>query len=176
MMDTRERRPRQTAIANGALVISTSVWATMFPVTEALLEELLTPDHVAAGDPSREFVERHFAEPGADTALDRALRIDTRCMLVDDPLNRRSVLATLAMLFAAATLVAAFAAFDPASAPRTTKSVFRARHLGAQRLGPRLGLGPGHRAQRAGEHPRVANRRLHPRFQSNPISCIIVST
>ena len=38
MMDIREWRPRQTVIANGALVISTAVWATMFPVTEALLD------------------------------------------------------------------------------------------------------------------------------------------
>lgn len=38
MKDLREWRPRQTAVANGALVISTAVWATMFPVTEALLE------------------------------------------------------------------------------------------------------------------------------------------
>ncbi len=37
-MDIREWRPRQTVIANGALVMSTCVWATMFPVTEALLD------------------------------------------------------------------------------------------------------------------------------------------
>ncbi len=38
MMDIREWRSRQTVIANGALVISTVVWATMFPVTEVLLD------------------------------------------------------------------------------------------------------------------------------------------
>ena len=37
-MDIRGWGPRQTAVANGALVISTAVWATMFPVTEALLD------------------------------------------------------------------------------------------------------------------------------------------
>ncbi len=40
------------------------------------------------GDYSRAFVERHFAEPGADSAVDRALRIDTRIMLTDDPVKR----------------------------------------------------------------------------------------
>ena len=39
-------------------------------------------------DPSRELVERHFAAPGACTPLDRALRIDTELMLVDDPVKR----------------------------------------------------------------------------------------
>jgi asparagine synthase (glutamine-hydrolysing) len=39
-------------------------------------------------DPSRELVERHFAIPGARTPLDRALRIDSEVMLVDDPVKR----------------------------------------------------------------------------------------
>ena len=39
-------------------------------------------------DPSRELVERHFATPGASTPLDRALRIDSEVMLVDDPVKR----------------------------------------------------------------------------------------
>jgi asparagine synthase (glutamine-hydrolysing) len=40
------------------------------------------------GDYSREFVEAHFARPGATTAADRALRLDTTVMLVDDPVKR----------------------------------------------------------------------------------------
>jgi asparagine synthase (glutamine-hydrolysing) len=40
------------------------------------------------GDPSRHFARRHFAAAGASTALDRALRIDTEVMLVDDPVKR----------------------------------------------------------------------------------------
>ena len=40
------------------------------------------------GDPSRDFVARHFAQPGAPTALDKALRIDSTIMLVDDPVKR----------------------------------------------------------------------------------------
>ena len=35
-----------------------------------------------------EFVREHFAHPGAATATDRALRLDTTVMLVDDPVKR----------------------------------------------------------------------------------------
>jgi asparagine synthase (glutamine-hydrolysing) len=41
-----------------------------------------------ASDPSRELVERHFAAPGAHTPLDRALRLDSEVMLVEDPVKR----------------------------------------------------------------------------------------
>ncbi|MDQ3741808.1 MAG: N-acetylglutaminylglutamine amidotransferase [Actinomycetota bacterium] len=37
---------------------------------------------------SLDFVEEHFARPGAATALDRALRLDQEVMLVDDPVKR----------------------------------------------------------------------------------------
>ncbi len=40
------------------------------------------PDYVSA------FVEARFAEPGADTFLDRVLRLDVTALLVDDPLKR----------------------------------------------------------------------------------------
>jgi asparagine synthase (glutamine-hydrolysing) len=39
-------------------------------------------------DVSREFVAEHFARPGARTAVDAALRLDTEVMLVDDPVKR----------------------------------------------------------------------------------------
>src|SRR5690606_32417348 len=39
-------------------------------------------------DHSRRFVEAHFARPGADRPVDKALRIDTTVMLVDDPVKR----------------------------------------------------------------------------------------
>ena len=43
----------------------------------------------AAGkDHSRAFVAEHFARPGASRAIDKALRIDTTVMLVDDPVKR----------------------------------------------------------------------------------------
>ncbi len=41
-------------------------------------------DHDAAGD----FVRDHFAQPGADAAVDKALRLDSTVMLVDDPVKR----------------------------------------------------------------------------------------
>jgi asparagine synthase (glutamine-hydrolysing) len=52
------------------------------------LNRLLQPrwqlDHDVAG----EYVLEHFAHPGAATATDRALRLDTTVMLVDDPVKR----------------------------------------------------------------------------------------
>jgi asparagine synthase (glutamine-hydrolysing) len=44
--------------------------------------EWLTND--AAGD----FVRQHFAQPGASAAVDKALRLDSTVMLVDDPVKR----------------------------------------------------------------------------------------
>ncbi len=39
-------------------------------------------------DHARAFVETHFAQPGAPEAIDKALRLDTTVMLVDDPVKR----------------------------------------------------------------------------------------
>lgn len=39
-------------------------------------------------DYSRAFVEAHFDMPGAPSAIDKALRLDTTVMLVDDPVKR----------------------------------------------------------------------------------------
>jgi asparagine synthase (glutamine-hydrolysing) len=52
---------------------------------ELLAEPFRTP---AAEAPSRRFITSHFQRPGADTPLDRALRLDTQIMLVDDPVKR----------------------------------------------------------------------------------------
>ncbi|MGE8393783.1 N-acetylglutaminylglutamine amidotransferase [Pseudomonas sp. BIGb0427] len=41
-------------------------------------------DHDVAGD----FVRQHFAQPGASDAVDKALRLDSTVMLVDDPVKR----------------------------------------------------------------------------------------
>ncbi|MGH3839891.1 MAG: N-acetylglutaminylglutamine amidotransferase [Pseudonocardiaceae bacterium] len=56
----------------------------------AELANLLEPEWLAffAGDHSRAFVDAHFGVPGADTAVDAALRLDTTVMLVDDPVKR----------------------------------------------------------------------------------------
>ncbi|HYD59422.1 MAG TPA: N-acetylglutaminylglutamine amidotransferase [Noviherbaspirillum sp.] len=51
------------------------------------LRGLLDPA-VAVEDASSAFVAEHFARPGADSAIDRALRLDTTVMLVDDPVKR----------------------------------------------------------------------------------------
>lgn len=40
------------------------------------------------GDCAGDFVREHFARPGADAAVDKALRLDTTVMLVDDPVKR----------------------------------------------------------------------------------------
>jgi len=47
----------------------------------------IAPELVAE-DYSRRFVEHNFARPGACNGVDRALRIDTTIMLVDDPVKR----------------------------------------------------------------------------------------
>ena len=47
----------------------------------------VAPELVSA-DFSRDFVARHFATPGAQRPIDKALRLDTQIMLVDDPVKR----------------------------------------------------------------------------------------
>jgi asparagine synthase (glutamine-hydrolysing) len=59
-----------------------------FDRSSAGVGALLHPERRAAGDPSREFIAEHFAAPGAQTAVDAALRVDTQIMLVDDPVKR----------------------------------------------------------------------------------------
>jgi asparagine synthase (glutamine-hydrolysing) len=48
----------------------------------------VSPEYQVERDVSRAFIERHFAQPGADDPLDRALRLDTSVMLVEDPVKR----------------------------------------------------------------------------------------
>ncbi|SCG41700.1 N-acetylglutaminylglutamine amidotransferase [Micromonospora inositola] len=52
------------------------------------LARVLNPAWLADGDPAREFVAAHLGQPGAQTAVDAGLRIDTRIMLTDDPVKR----------------------------------------------------------------------------------------
>ncbi|MCA9693767.1 MAG: N-acetylglutaminylglutamine amidotransferase, partial [Myxococcales bacterium] len=49
--------------------------------------DAVAPEHVAA-DHSRAFVAEQFAAPGAERAVDKALRLDTTVMLIDDPVKR----------------------------------------------------------------------------------------
>jgi asparagine synthase (glutamine-hydrolysing) len=50
--------------------------------------QTLTPEYLLEQDPSRAFLDQHFAGAGADGPLDRGLRLDTEIMLVDDPVKR----------------------------------------------------------------------------------------
>ncbi|MCZ0726728.1 N-acetylglutaminylglutamine amidotransferase [Mycolicibacterium iranicum] len=50
--------------------------------------DLVAPGYLTDGDPSELFVTEHFARAGAQTGVDRALRLDTTVMLVDDPVKR----------------------------------------------------------------------------------------
>jgi asparagine synthase (glutamine-hydrolysing) len=54
----------------------------------AEMAEILHERYRVASDVSRAFVEDHFSAEGADTAVDRGLRLDTEVMLVDDPVKR----------------------------------------------------------------------------------------
>ncbi|MGV0760283.1 N-acetylglutaminylglutamine amidotransferase [Tistrella mobilis] len=49
---------------------------------------LVRPEHRVDEDHARRFVAEHFAQPGATRPIDKALRIDSNIMLVDDPVKR----------------------------------------------------------------------------------------
>ncbi|MFC4031188.1 N-acetylglutaminylglutamine amidotransferase [Streptomyces polygonati] len=54
----------------------------------AELARMLAPGVRTGDDVSGDFVREHLARPGADTALDAVLRLDSEVMLVDDPVKR----------------------------------------------------------------------------------------
>jgi asparagine synthase (glutamine-hydrolysing) len=59
-----------------------------FDRTHDEMSEVVRPDLRLSHDASRELVLTHFSRPGGDTGADRALRLDTQIMLVDDPVKR----------------------------------------------------------------------------------------
>ncbi|WP_037679220.1 N-acetylglutaminylglutamine amidotransferase [Streptomyces griseus] len=61
---------------------------TYFDRPHADLKGILQPHVLPDHDVSGRFVREHMAHPGAETALDAALRLDTHVMLVDDPVKR----------------------------------------------------------------------------------------
>jgi asparagine synthase (glutamine-hydrolysing) len=61
---------------------------TYFDRPHADLARVLQPHMLPEDDVSGRFVRDHMALPGAQTALDAALRLDTHVMLVDDPVKR----------------------------------------------------------------------------------------
>ncbi|GGX83754.1 asparagine synthetase B [Streptomyces minutiscleroticus] len=71
----REDEPRQYA-------------ETYFDRPHSDLARMLQPHMLPDEDVSARFVREHMAAPGAETALDAALRLDTHVMLVDDPVKR----------------------------------------------------------------------------------------
>ncbi len=62
--------------------------AAFFDRDPAGYADIVSPAYASAGDPSELFVTEHFARAGAQTGVDRALRLDTTVMLVDDPVKR----------------------------------------------------------------------------------------
>ena len=54
----------------------------------AELAETLQAGHLLDDDPESRRFSSHFARPGAEQPVDRALRLDTEIMLVDDPVKR----------------------------------------------------------------------------------------
>jgi asparagine synthase (glutamine-hydrolysing) len=59
-----------------------------FDRPDEAMADVVAPAHRCPDDAAGTFVSRHFARPGAPTPLDRALRLDTEVMLVDDPVKR----------------------------------------------------------------------------------------
>jgi len=62
--------------------------AAFFDRDTAGVQALAAAGYVADDDPSGRFVAEHFARNGAQGGVDRALRLDTTVMLVDDPVKR----------------------------------------------------------------------------------------
>ena len=59
-----------------------------FDRDDAGVGALVAPAQHVAGDPTRDAVAEWFTAPGADSPVDRALRIDAELMLVEDPVKR----------------------------------------------------------------------------------------
>lgn len=59
-----------------------------FDRSHETLAKQLGEDWIADCDASRLFVSEHLSGPGAATPVDRALRLDSQVMLVDDPVKR----------------------------------------------------------------------------------------
>jgi asparagine synthase (glutamine-hydrolysing) len=72
--------PRDEAVEAYAKVFFDRRWPAM--------SELLEPDWLLSTDAPTEFIAEQFGRPGAQTAVDAALRNDTTIMLVDDPVKR----------------------------------------------------------------------------------------
>jgi asparagine synthase (glutamine-hydrolysing) len=72
--------PRQDAVEAYSRVFFDRRWAEMADVLE--------PEWMVPEDAPSAFITEQFGQPGAETAVDAALRNDTTVMLVDDPVKR----------------------------------------------------------------------------------------
>jgi asparagine synthase (glutamine-hydrolysing) len=72
--------PRDEAVEAYSRVFFDRRWAAM--------GDVLTPEWLLDADAPTAFIADQFGRPGADTAVDAALRNDTTIMLVDDPVKR----------------------------------------------------------------------------------------
>jgi asparagine synthase (glutamine-hydrolysing) len=59
-----------------------------FDRDHAQLRSVVSDRYALDEDPSLAFVRAHMSRPGAETAVDAALRLDSEVMLVDDPVKR----------------------------------------------------------------------------------------
>jgi asparagine synthase (glutamine-hydrolysing) len=76
--------PLADADGNGADAYQTA----FFDRPHDEFKDTLAPPYLLTEDPSRAFIDQHFGQPGADGPVDRALRLDTEVMLVEDPVKR----------------------------------------------------------------------------------------
>jgi asparagine synthase (glutamine-hydrolysing) len=73
--------------ADGAADAATAYANVFFDRDHDELGQVIHPRFVSE-DHSAAFVRRHFEQPGARRAIEKALRLDTTVMLVDDPVKR----------------------------------------------------------------------------------------
>jgi asparagine synthase (glutamine-hydrolysing) len=78
-------QPAAAAPRSAAAAVFTE---SFFDVRHAELAQRLEPERMPSADASRELVEAWMAAPGAETALDAVLRLDTHALMVDDPVKR----------------------------------------------------------------------------------------
>jgi asparagine synthase (glutamine-hydrolysing) len=62
--------------------------AAFFDRDHTQLRQVVSDRYALDDDPSLAFVREHMSRPGAETAVDAALRLDSEVMLVDDPVKR----------------------------------------------------------------------------------------
>lgn len=62
--------------------------AAFFDRPHARIAQEISPSYLADHDASLAFVRAHFERSGADDPVDKALRLDSTVMLVDDPVKR----------------------------------------------------------------------------------------